>query len=106
MDFLRAPDETFLDELRFVAGRAAGFDISFNMAFCCRCISADQKPRAAPAQVLADYLPPVGENPNQLPADDGSVDRPADERDRKAVNDPVEALDPVIRRRERMLMVP
>jgi hypothetical protein len=53
LDFLCAPDETFLDELRFVAGRAAGFDISFNMAFCCRCISAVQKPRAAPAQVLA-----------------------------------------------------
>ena len=53
MDFLRAPDETFLDELRFEAGRAAGFDIPFNIAFCCRCISAVQKPRAAPVQVLA-----------------------------------------------------
>ncbi|KFG69455.1 hypothetical protein [Microvirga sp. BSC39] len=53
MDFLCAPDETFLDELRFVAGRAVGFDIALNMALCWRCISVVQKPRAAPAQVFA-----------------------------------------------------
>jgi hypothetical protein len=52
-DRLPTPAEAFLDERVLVAGRPAGRVISFNMTFCCRCISAVQKPRAAPAQVFA-----------------------------------------------------
>ncbi len=50
---LIAPSEAFLDEGIFVTKRAAGFTISFNMAFCCRCNSAVPKLPAAPAQDIA-----------------------------------------------------
>ncbi len=53
MDLRRAPVADFLDDRLLLAGVVVGFVISLKIFFCWRCISAVQKPRAAPAQVFA-----------------------------------------------------
>ena len=51
--FLRLFAVGFFDDRVLVAERVVRLVISSNIAFCWRCNSAVQKPRAAPAQVFA-----------------------------------------------------